>query len=130
MYFTSSALPSRPPTIAIVSRRELNECEEVMTLNCTANQVENLFSPPTIIWIAPDGREVSTIESNHRRMDPQTGYLIFSDITTNNRGPYTCLAVVNIPEAHIDNYYDKDMVQVNTNCEWLYILSCTLLQLQ
>ena len=88
-----------------------------MTLNCTANQLSNLFSPPTIIWIAPDGTEVPTLESNNQRMDPQTGQLIFSDITLNNRGRYTCRAVVNIPEAQINNYFDAATVQVNTNCE-------------
>ena len=117
MYFTPSALPSQPPTIAVVSRQSLDECGEVMTLNCSTNQVQNLFSPPIIIWIAPDGREISTVESNDPRMDPQTGQLIFSDVTTNNRGQYTCRAILNIPEAQIDNYYDEDMVQVNTNCE-------------
>ena len=90
-----------------------------MTLNCTANQVPNLFSPPTITWIAPDGREISAVESSDQRIDPQTGHLIFNDITTNNRGTYTCRAVVNIPAAQIDNYYDEATVQVNTNCEWL-----------
>ena len=88
-----------------------------MTLNCTANQLPNLFSPPTIVWFAPDGTEVPTVESNDRRMDPQTGQLIFSDITPNNRGQYTCRAVVNIPEAQIDNYLDADTVQINTNCK-------------
>ena len=86
-----------------------------MTLNCTANQVENLFSPPTIVWIAPDGSEVPTVESNNRRMIPQTGQLIFSDVTPNNRGQYTCRAVVNIPQAQIDSYIDASTVQVNTN---------------
>ena len=88
-----------------------------MTLNCTANQVPNLFSPPTITWIAPDGREVPTIVSDNQRMDPQTRELIFSDVTPSNRGQYTCRAVVNIPEAHIDGYFDANTVQVNTNCE-------------
>ena len=90
-----------------------------MTLNCTANQVENLFSPPTITWIAPDDTEVPTVESSNPRMIPQTGQLIFSDITSNNRGQYTCRAVVNIPQAQIDSYTDANTVQVNTNCEYL-----------
>lgn len=92
-----------------------------MTLNCTANQLPNLFSPPTIVWFAPGGTaKVPTVESNNPRRDPQTGQLIFSDITSNNRGQYTCRAVVNIPEAQIDNYFDADTVQVNTNCEYLF----------
>ena len=90
-----------------------------MTLSCTADQVENLFSPPTIIWIAPDGSEVPTVESNNRQSDPETGQLTFSDITPSNIGLYTCRAVVNIPEAQIDNYYGEATVQVNANGEWL-----------
>ena len=50
-----------------------------MTLNCTANQVLNLISPPTITWIAPDGGEIPTVVSDNRRMDPQTRELVFSD---------------------------------------------------
>lgn len=88
-----------------------------MTLSCTANQVENLFSSPTITWIAPDGREISAVESNDRRIDPQTGYLIFSDITISNRGIYSCLAVVDIPEAQINSYIDVNTVEVNTSCK-------------
>ena len=98
-----------------------------MTLNCTANQVPNLFSPPTITWIAPDGREVPTVVSDNRRMDPQTRELVFSDVTPSNKGQYTCHAVVNIPEAHIDGYFDANTVQVNTNCEYIIIITrCTL----
>ena len=95
-----------------------------MTLNCTANQVENLFSPPTIIWFAPDGTEVPTVESSNPQMNPQTGQLIFSDITSNNRGQYTCRAVVNIPQAQIDNHsFGEDTVQVNTDCEFMLCTS-------
>ena len=89
-----------------------------MTLNCSANQLPNLFSPPTIVWIAPSGSEVSTLESNiNPQMNPQTGQLIFSDITTSNRGQYTCRVVINIPEAQIDNYFDAATVIVNTSCK-------------
>ena len=91
-----------------------------MTLSCTTNQIENLFSPPAITWIAPDGSEVSTVESNNRHSDPETGELIFNDVTPNNNGRYTCRAVVNIPEAQIDNYYDEATVQIHANSEWLY----------
>ena len=89
-----------------------------MTLNCTASQVENLFSPPTIIWIGPDGSEVPTVESSNPRMNPQTRELIFSDITRNNIGQYTCHFAVNIPEAQIDNFlFGTDTVQANIDCE-------------
>ena len=88
-----------------------------MSLSCIPNQLENLFSSPIIIWISPDGREITTVENNDRRMDPQTGYLIFSDITINNRGIYTCHAVVDIPEAQINGYIDADTVKVNNSCK-------------
>ena len=88
-----------------------------MSLSCIPNQLENLFSSPIIIWIAPDGREISAVEINDRRIDPQTGYLIFSDITTRNSGTYTCHAVVDIPKAQIYNYVDADTVEVNTACK-------------
>ena len=88
-----------------------------MTLNCTANQVENLFTLPNISWIDPDGTEVPTVETNNRRMDPQTGMLIFSDITNKNRGTYSCRAVINIPEAQIFNHFDQSTVEVNTDGE-------------
>ena len=94
-----------------------------MTLNCTATQVKNLFSPPTIVWVAPGGSKVPTVVFSNPRMNPQTRELIFSDITTTNRGLYTCRSVVNIPEAQIDDYtFGIDTVQVNTDCEFL----CTL----
>ena len=96
-----------------------------MTLNCTATQVENLFSPPTIVWIAPDGSEVPTTKSSNPRVNPQTRELIFSDITPNIRDQYTCYSVVNIPEAQIDNYiFGTDTVQVNTDSEYLYYAPC------
>ena len=95
-----------------------------MTLNCSADQLPNLFSPPTIVWIAPSGSEVSTLESNiNPRMNPQTGQLIFSDITTSNRGQYTCRSVVNIPESQINDYFDAATVLVNTNCECLALIN-------
>ena len=88
-----------------------------MALRCTANPVENLFTPPTITWIAPNGREVPTGGSSNPRINPQTRQLIFSDITTTNRGTYLCRAVVNIPEAQIVNHFDEAATNVNTNGE-------------
>ena len=117
---TNSALPSRPPAIAVVSRRSSDECDEVMTLNCTSNQVANLFTPPTITWIDPGGNEVPTIGGGSMStpaVDPLTRELIFSGITTSNRGTYTCCAVVNIPEAQIVDYFDEASIVVNTACE-------------
>ena len=93
-----------------------------MTLNCTANQVDNLFTPPTITWIDPDGTPVSTEGGSNPRVDPETRQLIFSDITSRNKGTYTCQAVVNIPQALITHYIDMDTTEVNTNSECLFTL--------
>jgi hypothetical protein len=91
-----------------------------MTLNCTATQVDNLFSPPTIVWTDPGGSEVPTVESSNPRMNPQTRELIFSDITPNNIGQYICRSVVDIPLSQIFDYtFGTDTVQVNTDCEFL-----------
>ena len=119
------ALPSHPPTITVVSRHPSPDdgCGEVMTLRCTANQVENLFTPPTITWIAPNGREVPTGGSSNPRMNPQTRQLIFSDITTTNSGVYMCLAVVNIPEAQIVKYFDEAQMSINTLGVCLHMVS-------
>ena len=91
-----------------------------MTLNCTANQVDNLFTPPTITWRDPDGTPVSTEGGSNPRVDPETRQLIFSDINSRNQGTYTCQAVVNIPQALITNYIDMDTTEVNTNSECLF----------
>ena len=119
MIVYAPALPSHSPIITVVSRHPSPDdgCGEVMTLNCTANPVENLFTPPTITWIAPNGREVPTGGSSNPRINPQTRHLIFSDITATNRGTYMCRAVVNIPEAQIVNYFDEATVEVSTSCE-------------
>ena len=95
-----------------------------MTLNCTANQVENLFTPPMITWIAPNGREVPTGESSNPRRDPQTKLLFFNDITTTNTGTYMCCVVVNIPEAQIENYLDKAQISISTNGVWMSLQYC------
>ena len=90
-------------------------CGEVTTLNCTANQAENLFSPPTISWIAPDGRNVPIDEGSNPRVDSQTKQLIFSGITPTNAGSYMCRATVNIPEAQIVNYFDEATIIASTS---------------
>ena len=93
-------------------------CGETVTLNCTANQVAGLFSPPTITWRDPSDVTVSSDSSSNPKIDPVTGQLIFSDITPDNSGTYTCQAEVDIPPAQIDGYIDMDTIEVNTNCEW------------
>lgn len=92
------------------------------TLNCTANQVENLFSPPTVHWRDPNNIEVATSADSNPRMDLQTGQLIFSEITPANSGTYKCLAVINIPEALIVNHTDESTITVNANGDFEYII--------
>lgn len=119
------ALPSRPPTITVVSQRQSSDgCGEAMILNCSANQVERLFTPPTITWISPDGSEVHAIgEGSNPAVNPQTKELIFSDSIASNTGTYTCRAVVNIPEAQIVNYFDEATVEINTACKLTSVTS-------
>ena len=92
-------------------------CGEARILNCTANPIVNLFIPPTVTWINPDGREVSTRGDSNPMINLQTGQLTFSDITTTNKGLYMCRAVINISEAQIWNHFDDVAAIVNTNDE-------------
>ena len=48
-------------------------------------------------------------------ISPQTGQLIFRDITSTNSGQYVCRAVVGIPEANILDHFDDATTSVNTN---------------
>ena len=120
-----TALPSRSPTIAMASHHPPSDdgCREIRTLNCTANQVDNLFTPPTITWRDPNGLIVSIERGSNPRMDHDTRQLVFSDITARNQGIYTCLAVVNIPQAQITNYID--IKEVNTNGKKYILCTCT-----
>ena len=115
----STALPVRPPSISIISRQSslIDECGEAMTLNCIANPVEGLFTGPDIIWIGPRGTEVPIGGNSNPKVDIQMRNLIFSDVTTENRGVYTCRVVVNIPQALIDNHFDESSMSVNTTCK-------------
>ena len=119
------ALPFRPPTITVASRHSSDSCGKVMTFNCTDNQLENLFTPPIIIWINPNGREVSTEGESNPRMDPQTRQLIFRDIIPTDGGSYVCRSIVNIPQALIINYFDEAMITVSTTgrCFYLELIS-------
>ena len=121
---TFIALPPRPPNISVVSRHPSPDdgCGEVMILNCTANSAKNLLTQPMITWIAPNGNEVAAGRGSNPTVDPQTRQLIFSDITTTNRGIYMCRAVINIPEAQIVNHIDEATVTVSMNGGCLYII--------
>ena len=77
--------------------------------------LEDLFTPSTIIWIAPDGSAVPSEEGNNPRVDPTTRQLMFSDLILNNVGIYTCHAVVNIPKAQIVNHIDEATITITTN---------------
>ena len=112
-----TALPPRPPTISVTSRYPSfdNDCGEARILDCTANPVENLFIPPNITWIGPNGNEVPVGGDSNPMISPQTGQLIFNDITSTNSGQYVCRAVVSIIVANISNHFDDATTSVNTN---------------
>jgi hypothetical protein len=88
-----------------------------MSLSCTGNVVEGLLTPPAIVWIDPSGNLVPTGENHNPTVDAETRNLIFSDVTLNNRGVYTCRAIVNIPEALISNHSDQSTASINTTCK-------------
>ena len=112
-----TALPPRPPTISVTSRYPSfdNDCGEARVLDCMANPVENLFIPPNTMWIGPDGNEVPVGGDNNPMISPQTGQLIFSDVTSTNSGQYVCRSVINISEANISSHFDDVATNVNTN---------------
>ena len=85
-------------------------CEKGRILNCSANQVENLSNPPSIVWIGPDGSEILPGEGGNPMIRPETGELILSDITSTNSGLYTCRAV----ESQISNHFEDAVISVNT----------------
>ena len=119
IYYILTALPIRPPTIVVLSRHlsSIDGCGQVKTLGCTPNQVENLFTQPTIVWIAPDGLGVSTEAGNNLRVDPTTRHLIFSDSILDDIGIYTCHTVLNIPKAQIVNHIEEATIMVTLNGE-------------
>lgn len=113
---TNSALPPSPPTIAVTLRYPPNDaCGEARVLKCMANALQNLFAPPTILWIDPDDNEVSVDESSNPIFIPETGELVFGNITTNNTGAYTCRSIINITEAEIFNHEDKATILINAD---------------
>ena len=88
-------------------------------LNCSANQVENLFNPPNIVWIGPDGNEILPGGGGNPMVRPETEELIFSNISSTKSGPYTCRAVVNIPESQISNHFDDAVTSVNIDSKYM-----------
>lgn len=112
LYVMFIALPPDAPTITVISRH-LDDCGEARILNCSY-PVDNLFNPPTVMWIGPDGKEMLDSDPAIR---PLTGELIFSDITSNNSGLYVCRTVVNIPESQIFNHTDDATVSIDIQCE-------------
>ena len=126
-YNIITALPFRPPKIVVVSRHPspVDGCGTIAILGCTADQVKHLFSPPNIVWIGPNDTEISTEVDSDPRMDPATKQLIFfSNITSVNRGTYSCRAVVNIPKAQIVNHIDESLATVGTEGIVTSILKC------
>ena len=92
-------------------------CGEARIINCTDNQVENLFAPPDIRWRDLNDRPVPTEGGSNPRVDPETRQLIFTNITESNSGRYLCEAVISIPEAQIVEHIDAGTIDVNTNSE-------------
>ena len=89
-------------------------CEKGRILNCSANQVENLSNPPSIVWIGPDGSEILPGGGGNPMIMPETGELILSDITSTNSGLYTCRAVDNPLESQISYHFEDAVISVNT----------------
>ena len=88
-------------------------CSEAMTITCTATTVDNLFATPTITWLLSDGEPVPA--SGNPMMNSDTGQLIFSDITNENSGVYTCRASVTITEAGIEDHQNETTITVSTD---------------
>ena len=65
-----------------------------MTLNCTAEVVDRLINSPNVSWVGPSGSAVSTQGNANLRADSLTAQLIFSQLTANNSGRYTCQVMV------------------------------------
>ena len=116
MHAHPTALPHNPPSISVISRHPIPDdvCGEAMSLSCTANLVEGLFTPPTIVWIDPQGNLVPVGGNHNPTVDAGTRNLFFSDVTLNNRGVYTCRAEISIPEALISNYSEQSTTLINT----------------
>lgn len=76
------------------------------------------------MWIGPSGNDLFTGAGGNPTIRPGTGELIFSDITSANRGLYVCRAVVNIPESHIFNHFDDATITVNTDSKSQLFLFC------
>lgn len=89
------------PYIVVISRAT-DVCSEARILTCNVTTVNNVFAPPTVTWYL-NGNPVA--ENGNPRMNPATGQLIFSDISSGNTGTYTCRASLNIPEAGIYDHY-------------------------
>ena len=85
---------------------------EAMTITCTATTVRNLFATPTITWLFSNGNPVPT--SGNPMMNSDTGQLIFSDITSENSGVYTCRASLTITEGGIEDYHNETTITANT----------------
>ena len=103
----------------MVSRHPSSDgCGEARVLNCSANPVKNLFSPPSIVWVGPDGTEVLSGARSNPRIIPQTDELVFDDITILNSGLYTCRAVINISESQIINHFDDAVITMNIESKY------------
>ena len=80
---------------------------------CSATTVDNLYRPLRIEW-RYDGSAVPDSSNPRMNSTTSTGQLIFSSITSENSGDYTCRAIITIPESGISEHYGETSTTVNT----------------
>ena len=85
-----------PPTVSIApyNNSVIAQAGQPFTLTCSAS-TQGVSAMPTLMWIR-DG-DILPIESGSGPLD-----LSFSPLHTSDGGPYTCTAILNIPEAGVD----------------------------
>ena len=83
----------------MTSRDPSNDsCEEATVLTCSnGTLVDNLFAPPLVMWL--DGDDIPVPTAGNPIADPASGELIFTGITSDSAGTYTCCMIINITDA-------------------------------
>ena len=81
------------------------------TLVCRVISTENLFSSPDVVWMYSNGTEESpniidsgddiTVGQAVTEGSVTTSILTFNPPRTSHGGIYTCMAVINIPDASV-----------------------------
>ena len=126
LVMSSPALPQ--PEVSIMITRD-DACGQLSALICEVQVVENLFSPPNVQWMGPDGSTISQGGGSVALSDIQdsgttvTRTLTFSDLTEANRGQYTCEACINIGLAEIAGHCDTKSTPVVPNGTFILFTS-------